>query len=125
MGFNVIAADDATAATAMPVFRYYGLPNYGLDTHFYSASADECAAVHANWPLQWELESSNVFRVYLPDTATGACPAGTSPVYRTWNRRADSNHRYILDSSVQARMMRHGNTAERYGNPPVAMCAPQ
>ena len=125
MGFNVVAADDATAAAATPVCRYYGLPGAGLDTHFYSASPDECAAVAQNWPMQWVLESSNVFRVYMPDPAAGACPPGTQPVYRTWNTRMDSNHRYTMDGMVQDTMMNRGNVPEGYGNPAVAMCSPQ
>ena len=124
MGFNVIAADDAST-TAMPVCRYYGSPNYGLDTHFYSASPAECTAVAQNWPMQWMLESSNVFRIYLPDLATGACPAGTQPVYRTWNTRTDSNHRYTMDTMTQASMMVRGSVPEGYGPAAVAMCAPQ
>jgi hypothetical protein len=124
MGFNVFDPADATGM-GVPVCRFYGSPDYGLDTHFYSASADECAAMQRNWPLQWQLESSNVFRVGMPDTMSGACPAGTTPVYRTWNGRADSNHRYTMDAAVQMRMMGRGNVAEGYGNPPVAMCSPQ
>lgn len=125
MGFNVVAAGDATAGAAMPVCRYYGLPSAGLDTHFYSASPAECAVVAQNWPMQWTLESSNVFRIYMPDPATGACPTGTLPVYRTWNTRMDTNHRYTMDSMVQNTMMNGGNVPEGYGNPAVAMCSPQ
>ena len=40
----------------------------------------------------------------LPDPATGACPAGTVPVYRLWNQRADSNHRYTTDPGIKAYM---------------------
>jgi serine protease len=125
MGFSVVDASDTATAMAASVCRYYGNPSFGLDTHFYSASVDECAAVQRNWPQQWVLESSNVFRVYMPDSMSGACPAGTLPVYRSWNRRVDTNHRYTMDSHVQMTMMGRGNIAEGYGNPPVAMCSPQ
>ena len=124
MGFNVFDPADATPMS-LPVCRLYGSPAYGLDTHFYSASADECADTLRNWPAQWTLESSNVFRMALPDMMSGACPAGTMAVFRTWNRRADSNHRYTMDPVVQMGMMNHGGMAEGYGNPPVAMCSPQ
>ena len=77
-----------------------------------------------NWPEQWLLESANVFQVYMPDLSSGACPAGTLAVYRTWNHRTDTNHRYTMDRSVQNMMMGKGNIAEGYGNPPVAMCSP-
>lgn len=123
--FNVITSAADTPGSASQVCRYYGSPAYGLDSHFYSASPDECAAVHRQWPDQWLLESSNVFQIYTPDTATGACPAGSLPIYRTWNQRADTNHRYTMDAQVQTMMMGRGFVAEGYGNPPVAMCSPQ
>ena len=125
MGFNVIVAGDAASPMASNVCRFYGRPEYGLDTHFYTASTDECATVQRNWPQQWQLESANVFRVYMPDTMSGSCTAGTVPIYRAWNQRADTNHRFTIDPAVQAQMMRHGDVAEGYGNTPVAMCAPQ
>ena len=124
MGFNVINPTDTTGM-GVPVCRFYGSPTYGLDTHFYSASPDECAAVQQKWPNQWLLESSDVFQVYMPNPMNGACPAGTLPVFRTWNGRADSNHRYTMDHGVQMMMMGKGNVAEGYGNPPVVMCSPQ
>lgn len=125
LSFNVVDPAADTRGMASQVCRYYGSPAYGLDTHFYSASPDECAAVHQQWPDQWLLESSNVFQVYMPDTATGVCPAGTLPIYRTWNQRPDINHRYTMDGRVQTMMMGRGYVPEGYGNPPVAMCSPQ
>ena len=124
LSFNVVAGSAVTAGGTADVCRYYGRPEAGLDTHFYSASADECAAVGRNWPDRWTLESSNVFRVYLPDMTTGRCPAGTLPIYRAWNQRPDVNHRFTMDPNVQVTMMGRGHAAEGYGNPPVAMCSP-
>jgi len=124
MGLNVFDPVDGTPMS-LPVCRLYGSPAYGLDTHFYSASSTECADTMRNWPAQWTLESSNVFRMALPDMMSGVCPAGTLSVFRTWNGRADSNHRYTMDPVVQAGMMNHGGMAEGYGNPPVVMCSPQ
>ena len=68
-------------------------------------------------------EASDVFHVALPDTTTGACPAGTTPVYRLWNARADSNHRYTIDATVRAEMLAKGYIPEGYGPLGVAMCA--
>ena len=124
MGFNVFDPADTTGM-GVPVCRFYGSPAYGLDTHFYSGSATECADTQRNWPAQWMLESTNVFRIAMPNMMSGACPMGTTPLFRTWNRRTDSNHRYTMDQAVQRGMMGHGGMAEGYGNPPVAMCAPQ
>jgi uncharacterized protein DUF5648 len=110
----------------VPVCRFYGLPAAGLDSHFYSASVSECAEVKQKFPGAWMLESDNVFEVWLPDAAAGQCPSGSIPVYRAWNNRADSNHRYTTDPTVQQAMIAKGYTAEGYGAAamPVAMCSP-
>ncbi len=115
-----------TAPGASPVCRFYGLPEAGLDSHFYSASVAECNEVKQKFAGAWELEADNVFIVYLPDVGTGACPASTAPVYRSWNARVDSNHRYTADPAVQRAMIAKGYIAEGYGPPsmPVAMCSP-
>ena len=123
MSFNVVAPAANASGMTSPVCRYYGSPAFGLNTHFYSASPDECAAVHRLWPVEWILESNSVFQIYMPDMATGICPAGTLPLYRTLNQQ-DINHRYTMDGRVQASMMSRGFVAEGYGNPPVAMCSP-
>jgi hypothetical protein len=125
MSFNVVDSAADPSGKAVPVCRYYGNPAYGLDTHFYSGSADQCAAMQRLWPGQWILESDDVFQVYMPDSITGACPSGSLPIYRTWNQRSDTNHRYTTDVRVQTMMMAAGFVAEGYGSPAVAMCTPQ
>lgn len=124
--FKVIAANSPTPAGASPVCRFYGDPNAGLDSHFYSASPAECGAVDANFP-EWIFESDNVFQVYLPNTQTGACPAGTTPLYRVFNRRSDANHRYTTVPAVVDEMVSKGGVAEGYGPGPYypVMCVPQ
>ena len=124
MAFNVIVPGDTASPMSSTVCRFYGRPEFGLDTHFYTASTDECATVQRNWPQQWQLESTNVFSVFMPDMISGACPAATVPIFRAWNQRADTNHRFTIDPTVQAQMMTRGNIAEGYGAMPVAMCSP-
>ena len=118
LGFGAFAA--ARAGTS-PVCRFYLPPGRG-DSHFYSASPAECDAVAARFPA-FVYETPAVFHVALPDTATGACPAGTAPVYRLWNGRADSNHRYTTDAEVKARMVARGYVPEGYGPDAAIMCA--
>ena len=108
---------------ASPVCRFYIPPLYG-DSHFYSASTSECAAVAARYPF-FVLESAAVFYISLPDQLTGACPAGTLAVYRLWDNRADTNHRYTLSRAIRDQMVAAGWIAEGYGNDAVIMCAPQ
>jgi uncharacterized delta-60 repeat protein len=106
----------------VPVCRFYIPPPYG-DSHFFSASSAECAAVASRFP-QFMLETPNAMKVGLPDPATGLCPAATSmPVYRVWDNRLDTNHRYVTDRSVRDAMVAKGWIAEGYGPDAVAMCA--
>ncbi len=111
---------------AVSVCRFYGKPEKGLDSHFFSASLQECNEVKQKFADSWQFEADEVFKAYLPDTTSGACPAGTKSVYRLWNNRTDSNHRYTTDVGIFAQMKSLGFVAEGYGSPtlPVALCAP-
>lgn len=121
-------ADSASGGPGVnPVCRFYIPPP--SDSHFFSAAADECAAVLAK--IQTDpnyrsiiYETPSAFYIALPDTATGACLAGTIPVYRLWNQRADSNHRYTTDPATKALMVAKGYVPEGYGPDAVAMCTP-
>ncbi|HLX29727.1 MAG TPA: hypothetical protein VKV24_14700 [Casimicrobiaceae bacterium] len=112
------------AITAEPVCRFYGLPSAGLDSHFYSANGGECDDLKDRFANAWLLESTDVFAVDLPDSVSGECPPHTMSVYRLWNGRKDSNHRYTTDPSVRQAMIARGYVAEGYGPQGVAMCAP-
>lgn len=126
-GLNFDVFDPATPQPgASPVCRFYGSPAAGLDSHFYSASPAECADVLARFPGVWLEETSDAFGVFLPNPQTGQCPANSIPVYRLWNQRTDSNHRFTTDPVVERQMVARGYVAEGYGPGPmpVAMCAP-
>jgi hypothetical protein len=105
-----------------PVCRAYGRPEAGLNSHFYSASPDECFATLANFNGAWGLEASEVFEMDLPDPMSGVCPADSVPIYRTWNRRLDSNHRYTTRIAIRDQMVAKGHVAEGYGPNAVALC---
>src|SRR5215470_10394418 len=119
LSFN---AYDAGSGSASPVCRFYIPPALG-DSHFYSASPSECEQTPVRFP-GFTLESANVFRIGLPDAASGACASNVIPVYRLWNGRADSNHRYTTDRAVWQHMRDLGWVAEGYGAGQVIMCAP-
>jgi photosystem II stability/assembly factor-like uncharacterized protein len=113
---------------ASPVCRFYIPPQHG-NSHFLSASPVECAGIlqaSATDPNYsgYVYETANAFYVDLPNTLTGACPARTGAVYRLWNGRADSNHRYTTDPAIKAQMVALGYVAEGYGPDKVSMCAP-
>ena len=120
--YGVIPASSDGSGSG-PVCRFYGSPAAGLDSHFYSASPDECAAVLARWPLAWLLESNNVFQTYLPDLTTGLCPVGLLPVYRLYNNRVDVNHRYTTSLAIKQQMVTAGWIPEGYGESATAWCA--
>jgi hypothetical protein len=61
--------------------------------------------------------------VGLPEPITGAGLAGEVPVYRVWNNRADSNHRYMTDRALRDTMVAAGGIAEGYGPDQVILCA--
>jgi hypothetical protein len=117
----------STVDGTVPVCRYE-LPS---GSHFFSASANECNVV-ATTVDGAVLETSSAFLTWLPLAASGACPVlpeGAAsvelvPVYRLWNGRADSNHRYTTDRTTRNAMLKAGWQAEGYGDDGVAMCAP-
>jgi len=113
----------------VPVCRIYLPPVLG-DTHFFSASSEECASILAQYP-QAVLETPAAFYAALPDPVTGAC--GVMPgivdgdiqldaVYRLWDGRADTNHRYTTSLDTRDDMISRGWIAEGYGPLGVAMC---
>jgi len=119
------AADAPPGAT--PVCRFY-IPPLNGDSHFYSASPAECAIVDAQFP-EFDYESPEVMYVLLPDSATGACPGLTAPVFRLWNDpashgRTDNNHRFTTDTVTREQMVTTGSVPEGYGPNGVSMCAP-
>ena len=105
-----------------PVCRYYLPPAVG-DSHFFSASPVECAEVGVRFP-SFTLETAAAMYMVLPDPATGACPVSMTSVYRLWNGRGDSNHRYTTAEAVRDQMLAQGYVPEGYGPGAVAMCAP-
>lgn len=122
-GLRFLVYDHQAAGTS-PVCRFYRAPAYG-DSHFYSASPQECAQTAAAHPVDWIYESPSVFYVQLPDTTTGACPAGTVAVYRFFNGTT-INHRYTIEKVIRDQLAISPRwTPEGYGTGPYypIMCA--
>ena len=105
-----------------PVCRFYRAPPQP-DTHFYSADPAECARVRRDYP-DWTYESPAVFYIALPNVLTGACPAGTRPIWRFFNTRA-TNHLYTPEVTIRDELRGDpGWIAEGYGPDAVIMCSP-
>lgn len=114
-GFNVWHADDPAPESAVPVCRFY---SELVNSHFYTGSANECTKLQEEDP-DWIYEGI-AFQALLP--VKGACPAGTTPVWRLYNDRAahlDSNHRFVASSETYRTMIAAGWIGEG-----VAFCSP-
>ena len=104
-------------AAAVPVCRFFGTPDKGPDSHFYTADTAECAQVKTN--ADWRYEAI-AFHIQVPD-ASGRCPAATQPIYRSFHPGANvraSNHRFVPDLTVHAKM------APKSQLEGIVMCAP-
>ncbi|HTQ01218.1 MAG TPA: hypothetical protein VMN56_18005 [Casimicrobiaceae bacterium] len=117
---------DAAHAGATPVCRFFIPPA----SHFLSASPDECAAVAAAHP-EFTLESPAAFYAWAPRD-DGTCPQlytkiggfEFQPVYRLWNKRPDTNHRFTASKAERDEMVDEGWVSEGAGDDGVAMCVP-
>jgi len=131
--FKAYAKGSNTSGSVNPVCRFYSPPQIcsyyacevGPDSHFFSADAGECLTVSRSYGRIYGEEMNNAFQINLPDKTSGACQVGTTPVYRLWNQRVDSNHRYTTSVAIKAQMIASGYLAEGYGPDGVVMCAVQ
>jgi len=110
----------AAAPGASPACRFYIPPANG-DSHFFGRDTAECEAVRRAHP-DFVLESPTFMALYV--SAGGACPAGTRPLYRVFNGRADTNHRYVIDRAIRDRMVADGWIAEGDGPDVIVACVP-
>ena len=110
---------DRQPSNLQPVCRLYIPPSDG-NSHFFSDSHEECAAAQRSHP-EYVLETAQAFLATLPDS-TGQCADGAQPVYRLWNGRIDSNHRYTTSVAIRDEMLARGYIAEGSGGECVALC---
>jgi hypothetical protein len=116
--------------STVPVCRFFIPPEHG-SSHFFSAKASDCAALLAaaadpahNPSFSGYIEEDAAAFYITPPDATGNCPTGTVPVFRLWNQRFDSNHRYTTSQAIVVQMQARNFVIE--GDPPglASMCAP-
>lgn len=120
--FSAYGVGSSGRAGRRPVCRAYGNPAAGLDSHFYSASPNKCLATLENFGNAWLFEAA-VFEMELPDTTTGACSSDRTPVYRLWNNRVDSSHRFVKSLALRAQMIARDFISEGYGPNGRVLCA--
>jgi hypothetical protein len=113
---------------ATPVCRFYGHLPGDSGSHFFTPQGPECDSLRAladNTPIDepaWRFEGI-WFRAREP--VDGKCPVNLAPVYRVYNngfaQGKTSNHRYLTDAALYARMQERGWIAEgvRFCVPPA------
>ena len=121
--FNVFPTQ---ANGSLPVCRFYGSFDIGPNSHFFTVSAAECAALRAQQAVtpetekKWHYENT-AFYIFTP--INGACTGGSTPVYRYYNNGfalgEDSNHRLSTDLTQRSSMEAAGWSYEG-----IVMCAP-
>ena len=97
------------------VCRFFGTPVVGVNSHFYTSDAAECAQVKTQ--PAWTFEA---VAFYMPAPVNGKC-GGNYPIYRSFysDNVADANHRFTTDLTAHVRMTKRGDVLEG-----VVMCAP-
>ena len=121
--FNAYAKTGAPAG-ANAICRFFNDHFAPKSSHFYAPHGLGCEATLAQFP-DWLLEDDNLFDAMLPDGTTGACPAGTGPVYRMYNNGMGGapNHRFVTSLAERQKMIDQGFVAEGAGIG-VGMCVP-
>lgn len=106
-----------TFVAAAPVCRFYGALAGGPNSHFFTASTEECEIVKRNGG--WFYEGIGFY--IRPVGNPRQCPAGWLSVNRAYNNgfpRNDSNHRFTTSDSTIREMGRKGWAVEG-----TVMCA--
>lgn len=104
----------------VPVCRYRSTSG-GVENHFF---ATDCEHTSSTASAQWMLESADVFDVEAPDARTGACHAGSTPVFRLAGNGKHPGDRFTTDVALRASMLQRGYVSEGYGPDGVAFCSP-
>jgi YVTN family beta-propeller protein len=122
--FNVYAPATAPAGS-VAICRFFNDHYAPKSSHFYAAHGFGCEATLAQFP-DWKLEDDRLFNTMLPDSGSGACPAGTIPVYRLYNNGMGNapNHRFVTSFAERQNMISSGWIAEGSGIG-VGMCVPK
>ena len=120
--FNAYAGGQSGLAG---VCRFYIPPAKG-NSHFYTVSASECSAIydaaynagnpaHATY-AGFVYETGGAF--VLDQPVDGTCPPTRVPVWRLWNHRVDTNHRYVTTLQLRSQIIAQG-----YVDEGIVMCA--
>ena len=111
----------ASSGDSNPVCRFFSAGFAPKSSHFYTPLASECEGLKASGAWSYE---AIAFHLKSPD-ATGACPAGTTPLYRLYNEGQSGapNHRYTTSANTVADLRGKGWVSEGIGGLGVIACA--
>ena len=90
------------------VYRFFGRPGSGPNSHFFTRDRAECGIVDRSG--QWDFEGTPMWASPLaPDGSCTAPSAGSRvPLYRLWRPFGDSNHRFTTDPATVDEMKAKG-----------------
>lgn len=116
----------APGAGRQPVSRFFSTQWGTRSSHFYTAVKSERDLLVAGIITGWQLEADEIYYIGLADVTTGACPAGTVPLYRMYNNMLGGapNHRFTGSISTRDAMVAQGWVAEGSGPNIVYGCTP-
>lgn len=108
-----------------PVCRFYGSAVPGPNTHFYTASQQECdllKALQASTPATQPRLNFESLDFLTTPAVNGVCPLNTVPVYRAYNNGftsgRDGNHRFTANANAILQVVARG-----WSNEGAVMCA--
>ena len=107
-GYRFLAYADPSAAPAgaQPVCRLYAPPPYG-DARFYSASAQECAAMLAQDGRALDLrERGGVLHPGAGRELSGSARPGRAPIYRFLDDASPPRRRYTAEVDLRDALQR-------------------
>ena len=109
------------------VCRFYGSVSPGPNSHFYTASADDCAllkSLQASTPATQPRLNFESLDFLTTPAVNGTCADTTTPVYRAYNNGfatgKEGNHRFSTDPAAIAQVVARG-----WINEGAVMCAPR
>ena len=116
----------APGAGRQPVSRFFSTQWGSKSSHFYTAVKAERDLLVAGVITGWQLEADEIYYIGIADYSTGACPAGTVPLYRMYNNMLGGapNHRFTGSLAARDAMVAQGWVAEGSGPNVVYGCTP-
>ena len=124
--FGYFRVRTAPGAGRQSVSRFFSTQWGTKSSHFYTAVKSERDLLVAGIITGWQLEADDIYYIGLADLTTGACPAGTVPLYRMYNNMLGGapNHRFTGSAATRDQMVAQGWVAEGSGPDVVYGCTP-